>query len=102
MRRVRYGAVLFAGVMSAIGGAFLSLGDIHTFTASLIYGVEEREVQPEMRKDRPKLLELAALGRPNLLGQDLVQVDAVVLDRDHRRGLADLGGEVAVAPEPRK
>ena len=36
--RVRYGAVLFAGVMSALGGAFLSLGDIHTFTEGMTNG----------------------------------------------------------------
>jgi simple sugar transport system permease protein len=38
VRRVRYGAVLFAGVMSALGGAFLSLGDIHTFTEGMTSG----------------------------------------------------------------
>lgn len=36
--RVRYGAVLFTGVMSALGGAFLSLGDIHTFTEGMTNG----------------------------------------------------------------
>jgi hypothetical protein len=35
---VRYGAVLFAGAMSALGGAFLSLGDIHTFTEGMTNG----------------------------------------------------------------
>ena len=38
VRRVRYGAVLFAGAMSALGGAFLSLGDIHTFTEGMTNG----------------------------------------------------------------
>lgn len=36
--KVRYAAVLFTGVMSAIGGAFLSIGDIHTFTEDMISG----------------------------------------------------------------
>lgn len=36
--RVRYGAVVFTGVMSALGGAFLSLGDIHTFTEGMTNG----------------------------------------------------------------
>jgi ABC-type uncharacterized transport system permease subunit len=36
--RVRYGAVIFTGVMSALGGAFLSLGDIHTFTEGMTNG----------------------------------------------------------------
>jgi len=36
--RVRYGAVLFTGAMSALGGAFLSLGDIHTFTEGMTNG----------------------------------------------------------------
>lgn len=36
--KVRYFAVLFAGVMSALGGAFLSIGDIHTFTENMIGG----------------------------------------------------------------
>jgi simple sugar transport system permease protein len=36
--RVRIGAILFAGVMSALGGAFLSLGDIHTFTEGMTNG----------------------------------------------------------------
>ena len=35
---VRYGAVLFTGVMSAIGGCFLSIGDIHTFTEGMTSG----------------------------------------------------------------
>ena len=38
VRGVRYGAVLFAGVLSALGGAFLSLGDIHTFTEGMTNG----------------------------------------------------------------
>jgi len=36
--RVRYGAVLFAGVMSALAGCFLSIGDIHTFTEGMTNG----------------------------------------------------------------
>jgi len=36
--RVRYGAVLFAGVMSAMAGCFLSIGDIHTFTEGMTNG----------------------------------------------------------------
>jgi len=36
--RVRYGAVVFTGMMSALGGAFLSLGDIHTFTEGMTNG----------------------------------------------------------------
>jgi ABC-type uncharacterized transport system permease subunit len=38
VRKVRYGAVLFAGMMSGLGGAFLSLGDIHTFTEGMTNG----------------------------------------------------------------
>jgi len=38
VRRVRHGAVLFAGAMSALGGAFLSLGDINTFTEGMTNG----------------------------------------------------------------
>ncbi|MGE0238893.1 MAG: ABC transporter permease [Parvibaculaceae bacterium] len=37
--RVRYGAVMFAGAMSALGGAFLSLSDIQTFTEGMTSGV---------------------------------------------------------------
>lgn len=37
--RIRYGAVLFSGVMSALGGIFLSIGDIHTFTEGMTNGV---------------------------------------------------------------
>ncbi|MES2099138.1 MAG: ABC transporter permease [Pseudomonadota bacterium] len=36
--RIRYGAVVFTGVMSALGGAFMSLGDIHTFTENMTRG----------------------------------------------------------------
>ena len=36
--RVRYGAVVFTGLLSALGGAFLSLGDIHTFTEGMTNG----------------------------------------------------------------
>ncbi|MCP8884685.1 ABC transporter permease [Devosia sp. XJ19-1] len=35
---LRHGAVLFTGVMSALGGAFLSIGDIHTFTEGMTNG----------------------------------------------------------------
>lgn len=35
---VRYGAVLFTGLMSALGGCFLSIGDIHTFTEGMTNG----------------------------------------------------------------
>lgn len=35
---VRYGAVLFTGVLSALGGCFLSIGDIHTFTEGMTNG----------------------------------------------------------------
>ena len=38
MTRIRYGAVVFTGMMSALGGAFLSLGDIHTFTEGMTNG----------------------------------------------------------------
>jgi ABC-type uncharacterized transport system permease subunit len=38
VRRIRYGAVLFTGLMSALGGAFLSIGDIHTFTEGMTRG----------------------------------------------------------------
>jgi simple sugar transport system permease protein len=38
VRRIRYGAVLFAGLMSALGGTFLSIGDIHTFTEGMTRG----------------------------------------------------------------
>jgi simple sugar transport system permease protein len=36
--RVRYGAVMFSGVMSALGGCFISIGDIHTFTEGMTNG----------------------------------------------------------------
>jgi ABC-type uncharacterized transport system permease subunit len=36
--RIRYGAVVFTGLLSALGGAFLSLGDIHTFTEGMTNG----------------------------------------------------------------
>ena len=35
---MRYGAVLFTGVMSALAGCFLSIGDIHTFTEGMTNG----------------------------------------------------------------
>jgi general nucleoside transport system permease protein len=35
---VRYGAVLFAGLCSALGGVFISLGNIHTFTEGMTSG----------------------------------------------------------------
>ena len=38
VRRIRYGAVLFTGFMSALGGTFLSIGDIHTFTEGMTRG----------------------------------------------------------------
>jgi simple sugar transport system permease protein len=36
--RIRYGAVLFTGFMSALAGSFLSIGDIHTFTEGMTNG----------------------------------------------------------------
>jgi simple sugar transport system permease protein len=36
--KVRYSAVLFTGVMSALAGCFLSIGDIHTFTEGMTNG----------------------------------------------------------------
>ena len=36
--RIRYRRVLFAGFMSALAGAFLSIGDIHTFTEGMTSG----------------------------------------------------------------
>lgn len=36
--RLRYGAILFTGVLAALGGAFLSIGDIHTFTEGMTSG----------------------------------------------------------------
>ncbi|HEX4367205.1 MAG TPA: ABC transporter permease [Rhodopila sp.] len=38
VRGIRYGAVIFAGLMSALGGTFLSIGDIHTFTEGMTRG----------------------------------------------------------------
>jgi general nucleoside transport system permease protein len=35
---LRYGAVLFAGLCSALGGVFISLGNIHTFTEGMTSG----------------------------------------------------------------
>lgn len=35
---IRYAAVLFTGVMSALAGCFLSIGDIHTFTEGMTGG----------------------------------------------------------------
>jgi len=35
---IRHAAILFTGVMSALGGAFLSIGDIHTFTEGMTNG----------------------------------------------------------------
>jgi simple sugar transport system permease protein len=35
---VRHGAIVFTGVMAALGGAFLSIGDIHTFTEGMTNG----------------------------------------------------------------
>jgi simple sugar transport system permease protein len=35
---LRYGAVLVTGVMSALAGCFLSIGDIHTFTEGMTNG----------------------------------------------------------------
>lgn len=35
---IRHGAIIFTGVMSALGGAFLSIGDIHTFTEGMTNG----------------------------------------------------------------
>jgi simple sugar transport system permease protein len=36
--RVRYGAVVFTGLMSALAGCFLSIGDIQTFTEGMTNG----------------------------------------------------------------
>ena len=36
--RIRYMGVIFAGFMSALAGAFLSIGDIHTFTEGMTRG----------------------------------------------------------------
>ncbi|CAM2144105.1 general nucleoside transport system permease protein [Pararobbsia alpina] len=37
--RLRYGAVLFSGVMAGAAGCFISIGDIHTFTEGMTNGV---------------------------------------------------------------
>ncbi len=39
VNRLRYGAVMVTGVMSALAGCFLSIGDIHTFTEGMTKGV---------------------------------------------------------------
>jgi len=36
--RLRYGAVLFSGLMAALAGSFISIGDIHTFTEGMTGG----------------------------------------------------------------
>jgi simple sugar transport system permease protein len=36
--RLRYAAVMLTGVMAALGGCFLSIGDIHTFTEGMTNG----------------------------------------------------------------
>jgi simple sugar transport system permease protein len=36
--RIRYGVVFFAGFMASLAGAFLSIGDIHTFTEGMTRG----------------------------------------------------------------
>lgn len=38
VNRIRYGAVIFTGVLSALAGCFLSIGDIHTFTEGMTSG----------------------------------------------------------------
>lgn len=38
VNRIRYGAVLFTGLMAALAGCFLSIGDIHTFTEGMTGG----------------------------------------------------------------
>lgn len=35
---IRYGAVMFTGMMAALGGAFLSIAEIHTFTEGMTKG----------------------------------------------------------------
>lgn len=37
--RLRYGAVLFSGVMAGAAGCFISIGDIHTFTEGMTNGI---------------------------------------------------------------
>lgn len=36
--RIRYAAILFTGAMAGLAGAFLSVGDIHTFTENMTNG----------------------------------------------------------------
>jgi ABC-type uncharacterized transport system permease subunit len=36
--RVRYACVIFSGVLAAMGGAFLSIGDVHSFTEKMTAG----------------------------------------------------------------
>ncbi|WP_158809973.1 ABC transporter permease [Beijerinckia sp. L45] len=36
--RVRYGVILFTGLLAALAGTFLSIGDIHTFTEGMTNG----------------------------------------------------------------
>ncbi|WMS44546.1 ABC transporter permease [Acuticoccus sp. MNP-M23] len=38
VNRLRYGAILVTGSIAALGGAFLSIGDIHTFTEGMTRG----------------------------------------------------------------
>lgn len=38
VKAIRYGAVVFTGIAAALGGAFLSIGDIHTFTEDMTNG----------------------------------------------------------------
>jgi ABC-type uncharacterized transport system permease subunit len=38
MTALRYGAILFTAALVALGGAFLSIGDIHTFTEGMTKG----------------------------------------------------------------
>jgi general nucleoside transport system permease protein len=35
---IRHGTVIFTGIMSALGGAFLSIGNVHTFTEGMTSG----------------------------------------------------------------
>ncbi|WP_210009321.1 ABC transporter permease [Aquirhabdus parva] len=37
--KIRYGAVLFSGIMSAAAGSLISIGDIHTFTEGMTNGI---------------------------------------------------------------
>lgn len=36
--KMRHGSILFTGVMAGLGGAFISIGDIHTFTEGITNG----------------------------------------------------------------